>query len=111
MPLDDDKGPRKCVHNEGVFCPEHEKMVTSRNMGILITRIIGWGVPTGIVVLLALLSFANSRLDSVEAAVDKHIEKSNDKLDQIHHSVMTLEFNMRKTMGEDFVELKTQEDY
>lgn len=89
-------------------------MESSRAMGMAFFRLAGWSVPIGILVLGGILTFISTRIDTVEGKVTQHIEGSNDKLDQIHHSVMTMEFNMRKDMddrGVRFTELKTTEDY
>ena len=82
-------------------------------MGAAFFKFAGWSIPIGIMVLVGVLSFISQRIDTVEGAVERHIEGSNEKLDSIHHSVMTIEFNLRRDMvsrGEDFIELKYKED-
>lgn len=111
LKLSEETRPKGCNAGEGDFCPEHSKMVRSRTVGYILIKIIGWAAPILLLVLLTVLSFTNTRITSVEASLDHHMKGSNEKLDQIHHSVMTIEFNVRKEMGEDFVDLKTKEDY
>jgi hypothetical protein len=87
-------------------------MERSRATGLALFKFAGWSIPIGIMVLIGILSFISQRVDSVEGAMEEHISRSSVKLDQIHRTVMTIEFNLRKDMKtrkEDFVELKYNE--
>lgn len=84
-------------------------------MGIALIKFAGWSIPIGLLVLIGIFGFISTRIDTVEGKVSEHIGKSTEKLDQIHHSVMLIEFNMRndfENRGEKFTELRySEEDY
>lgn len=107
--------PSDCPNYNNGYCQDHNQMERSRAMGAALFKFAGWSIPIGLMVLIGILSFISQRVDVVEGKVVQHIEGSSEKLDSIHHSVMTIEFNLRrdmKTRGEDFVDLryKTEEN-
>lgn len=89
-------------------------MERSRIYGMAALRFGTWFVGIAVVVLIGVLSYFSTRVDTVEGKVTQHIEGSNAKLDQIHHSVMTMEFNLRHDMterGVEYTDLKFKEEY
>lgn len=106
--------PEDCPNKQDGHCPDHNKMERSRIFGVAYLKFGTWFVGIGVLILIGVLSALSNRVEVVEGRVIDHIEGSNDKLDQIHHSVMTMEFNMRndfENRGEEFTELKYMEEY
>lgn len=90
-PLDDDYGPRRCSANPEVFCPEHDKMVHSRAMGLAVVSIAKFIIPLILAVITAILGFLYNDVTVVEAKFDAATVRH----EEVHRMVHNIDYNLR----------------
>lgn len=95
-PLTNEAGPRRCSVDPSVYCPDHEKMLRSRAVGMATVGVIKWAVPLLLAVLAAILGFLYNDVRTVEAKFDR----SSIRHDEVHEMVHNIDFNLRRLFYE-----------